>query len=267
MNATATPAVKATIPYDASAAIVFGDQAKRMLAGAEEYTIDSDELLAAAGEDLQRIKGLQKTVEDTRKSITDPLFKAKQAVDALFKAPADFLAQAERVLKGSMLTYTTEQERKAAEARRQAEEKARVERERLAAEERARQEAAEKARREAEAAAAAGNAIAAAEAAARAEQAQAEADAAAQEAAVVTLPPVVTAPARVTGISSRTTYSAQVDDLLALVKAVAEGKAPVEALQANTVFLGAQARAFKKAGPLYPGVTVVADRGIAARAA
>ena len=34
MNATATPAVKATIPYDASAAIVFGDQAKRMLAGA-----------------------------------------------------------------------------------------------------------------------------------------------------------------------------------------------------------------------------------------
>lgn len=266
MSATA-PALKASIPYDASSAVVFGQQAQRMLTAAEEYTIDSDDLFAAAGEDLQRIKALQKNVEDTRKTIADPLFRAKQAVDALFKGPAEFLTKAENVLKRSMLAYQTEQERKAAEARRIAEEAARVERERLAAEERARQQAAEKARHEAEAAAAAGDAAAAQEAAARAEQAEAEAEAVAQEAAVITMPVAVAAPARVTGISTRTTYSAQVDDLLELVKAVATGKAPIEALQPNTVFLGAQARAFKKAGPLYPGVTVVGDRGLSARAA
>ena len=69
------------------------------------------------------------------------------------------------------------------------------------------------------------------------------------------------------GISGRVTYAAHVDDLMTLVKAVAEGKAPLEAIGANDKFLGAQARAFKKSGPLYPGVTAIAERGIAARAA
>jgi len=280
MSATA-PALKATIPYDASSAVVFGQQAQRMLATAQEYTIDSDELFAAAGEDLQRIKALQKSVEDTRKTIADPLFRAKQAVDALFKGPAEFLTQAEGVLKRSMLAYQTEQERIAAAARAEAERLARIERERLAEIERQKQEAAraaeEEARRlaaEAAAAAEAGNDEAAealrqrAESqAANAEAAQAEADGASQEAAVITMPVAVAAPARVTGISGRVTYAAQVDNLLQLVHAIAEGKAPIEAIQANTVFLGAQARAFKKAGPLYPGVTVVAERGLSARAA
>jgi membrane protein involved in colicin uptake len=281
MNATTTPVLKATIPYDASAALVFGQQAQRMLTGAQEYVIDSDELLTMAGEDLQKIKTLQKQVEDTRKTITDPLFRAKQAVDALFKGPAEFLEQAEKVLKGSMLVYTREQERKAAAARAEAERQARIERERLAeiqrrqeAEARAAEERARKAREEAAAAEKAGDA-AAAEAARQvveqqaqvAEAAQANADATAQEAAVTTVTPIFSGPARVSGISGRVTYAAQVDDLLALVRAVAEGKAPVEAISANTTFLGQQARAFKKAGPLYPGVTVVAERGLSARAA
>jgi hypothetical protein len=63
------------------------------------------------------------------------------------------------------------------------------------------------------------------------------------------------------------TYSAEVTNLLELVQAVAAGQAPLEALQAETKFLGAQARAFKKAGQLYPGVMAVAERSIAARAA
>jgi hypothetical protein len=58
-----------------------------------------------------------------------------------------------------------------------------------------------------------------------------------------------------------------VENLMSLVQAVAAGKAPVEALQANTTFLGQQARAFKKAGELYPGVTVIAESALSVRAA
>jgi len=281
MSEVATPAVKATIPYDASQALVFGTQAQRMLTGAQEYVIDSDDLLTMAGEDLLKIKALQKQVEDTRKTITDPLFKAKQAVDALFKGPATFLEQAESVLKKSMLTYTAEQERKAAAARAEAERLARIERERLAAIERQKQEDARKAEAEAQrladaalAAIAAGDKDKANELsqqahaqATAAETAQAEADATAQEAAVTTVTPIFNAPTRVAGISGRVTYVAQVDNLVQLVHAIAEGKAPIEAISANTTFLGQQARAFKKTGQLYPGVTVVAERGLSARAA
>lgn len=281
MSEVATPAVKATIPYDASAALVFGTQAQRMLVGAQEYVIDSDELLAMAGEDLQKVKGLRKQVEETRRTITDPLFRAKQAVDALFKGPDDFLDQAETILKRSMLDYTNERERKAAVARAEAERLARIERERLAEIERKQQEEARRAEAEAQrladearAAAAAGDTSKAVELEQQAQQqatvaetAQAEAHATAQEAAVTTVTPIFSAPPRVAGISGRVNYSAQVDDLLQLVHAIAEGKAPIEAISANTTFLGQQARAFKKAGPLYPGVTVIAERGLSARAA
>lgn len=84
---------------------------------------------------------------------------------------------------------------------------------------------------------------------------------------VVTAAPAVEAPAKVSGISGRMTFSAEVTDLMELVKAVAAGTAPIEAIQADTKFLGAQARAFKKAGQLYPGVMAVAERSISARAA
>lgn len=281
MSEAASPVVKATIPYDASSAIVFGQQAQRMLEGATEYVIDSDELLTMAGEDLQRVKALQKTVEETRQTIAGPLFAAKQAVDKLFKGPATYLEQAESVLKKSMLAYTTEQERKAAAARAEAERLARIERERLAAIERQQQEEARRAEAEAQrlvdeaaAAAAAGDTAKAAELeeqaqrqASVAEAAQAEADSTAQEAAVTTVTPMYSSPRRVAGISNRTTYGARVDNLLELIKAVAAGQAPIEAIQANTTFLGQQARAFKKAGQLYPGVTAFAEQGLSARAA
>lgn len=281
MTEVATPAIKATIPYDASAALAFGQQAQRMLTGATEYVIDSDELLTMASEDLQSIKGLQKQVEDTRKTITDPLFRAKQAVDALFKGPAEYLVRAESAIKKAILRYTHEQERLAAQAKREADKAAQAERERLAETERAQQEAARTAEAEAQrlsdaalAAIAAGDSVKANELAHQshtqaeiAESAQAAVNAIAQERAVTTVAPMFTAPRLAGGISGRTTYTAQVDDLKELVKAVADGHAPIECLAANTTFLGQQARAFKKAGQLYPGVTAIAERGIAARAA
>ena len=69
---------------------------------------------------------------------------------------------------------------------------------------------------------------------------------------------------KVEGISVRKNYSAEVVDLMALVKAVAAGQVPVQALQANMVFLNQQARAYKE-GLSYPGVRVVITGNVAAR--
>jgi hypothetical protein len=65
----------------------------------------------------------------------------------------------------------------------------------------------------------------------------------------VAAPPTIiqaAAPTRFAGSSGKTSYSAKVTNLMALVKAVAEGKAPLQALTANESFINAQARAYKE---------------------
>lgn len=69
---------------------------------------------------------------------------------------------------------------------------------------------------------------------------------------------------KVSGISKRTLYVVASVELSKLVKAVANGSAPLECLKANDAFLGAQARAYKKAGELFPGVVVNSEDNIAA---
>jgi hypothetical protein len=49
------------------------------------------------------------------------------------------------------------------------------------------------------------------------------------------------------GNATRRTWGAEVTDLMALVKAVAAGTVPIQALEANTVFLNGQARMLKAA--------------------
>lgn len=256
-----------TVTYDASSAIVLAGKAQSALANATDFVIDSATMFELASEDLKQVKTLQKEVEEKRTSITGPLNQAVKAVNDLFRSPKEYLDKAEATLKRAMVTWTTEQERIAAEARAKAEAEARAERERLAAIEREQAEAARKAQEEAQAAAAAGDQEAAAAAMAAAQAAEQQAAVAAMTAQVVTVAPAVEAPAKVSGISGRVTYSAEVTDLMELVKAVAAGAAPIECLQADTKFLGAQARAFKKSGQLYPGVMAVAERSIAARVA
>ncbi len=58
------------------------------------------------------------------------------------------------------------------------------------------------------------------------------------------------------GNATRRTWGAEVTDLLALVKAVAAGTVPIQAIDANSVFLNQQARALK-AALSYPGVKSV----------
>lgn len=66
------------------------------------------------------------------------------------------------------------------------------------------------------------------------------------------------------GISSRQTWKADVIDFSALVRAVAAGQVPIEALQPNAVFLGQQARSMRSA-LRYPGVRVWSETSMAVR--
>lgn len=73
---------------------------------------------------------------------------------------------------------------------------------------------------------------------------------------VATVKVDIAAPEKADGVSYRDAYSAEVVDLMTLVKAVAEGKAPISYLEANTTALNGWARATKGAEAL-PGVKVV----------
>lgn len=78
------------------------------------------------------------------------------------------------------------------------------------------------------------------------------------------LPPAVIVQksvAKVAGEVGKHTYSAQITDLMALVKAVAAGVVPIQAIKGDEPWLNSQARAFRQ-GLNYPGVTVLAKESI-----
>lgn len=71
---------------------------------------------------------------------------------------------------------------------------------------------------------------------------------------------IAPAPVQTAGVSFRTDYSANVTDLMALIKAIAKGTAPIEAIAADTAYLNAIARAKKKEGEIMPGVVCVSKQ-------
>ena len=78
------------------------------------------------------------------------------------------------------------------------------------------------------------------------------------EAAPVVEKVKVAAPVQASGASVRTHYSARVDDLKALVVAVATGLAPIQALQADMTYLNGRAR-LEEGAFVLPGVSVVKE--------
>ncbi|MBB3257670.1 peptidoglycan hydrolase CwlO-like protein [Paraburkholderia bannensis] len=117
--------------------------AERALASAKVFTVDCAEVRDLAVKDLTKIKGLQKDLDTKRKSITQPIDAAKKAVMDLFRAPTDYLEQAEALLKKAIQGYDREQERLRLVEQARLEEAARHERARLAAEATAREAAAQ----------------------------------------------------------------------------------------------------------------------------
>lgn len=80
-----------------------------------ELTISNQSDYEAASAVLSEVKSRYKELDAQRKEITKPIDAAKKAVMDLFKTPLELLEKAESKIKGLMIGYTNEQERKARE--------------------------------------------------------------------------------------------------------------------------------------------------------
>lgn len=233
-----------THAIDAGSIVIEADLSEgtlALLAGAGdiEISIDTPQSYEDAADELAKIKAVAKRIDEQRKAITKPLDDEKKRVMDHVRPFTDALARVEASLKNGLIAFDQEQERKRKLAEAEAAEKARKE--------------AEKLERQAEKAEAAG----------RTEKADALREQATT--AVFAAPaPAVTETPKVSGLSTRKTYGVEVTDLMALVKAVASGAAPLKLLQADTKVLGQMATALKEDFS-YPGVKLVVSTGIASR--
>lgn len=82
-----------------------------VVAAARELKVDSDLMYGEAGDELKAIKSKAKALEERRKAITQPLDAAKKSAMDLFRAPLESLEEAERIIKRTMIAYSTEQQR------------------------------------------------------------------------------------------------------------------------------------------------------------
>jgi hypothetical protein len=194
---------------------------------------DAKSLVISTTEDYQLgqmlmsdVKTKIKTLEEIRMGQTRPLDESKKKIMDFFRIPIQKLEDAKNYLNQIMVKWVDEQERKRKEEERRLQEIARKR-----AEEEALQQALE------------------AEAAGEPEEAQ-----------KIIEEPVYVPPIRVASeipkskdSHIREVWNAEIISLDTLLKAVAEGKAPIEAIEPNMSFLNGQARAYKQALNI-PGV-------------
>lgn len=212
------------------------DSAPKMVQLANAFVCSTqDDYTLAAGE-LQRIKSRREALDAARKSITRPIDEAKERVMGLFKPVIALLDEAERIYKRTMLAYVDEQERKRREEQARLDEIARKEREALEAKAR---KAAEKGKDE-------------------------RADALAQQAASTVAAVSGVAKPAAKGISTKTTWKCSEEiDVVALCRAIADGKVATIAVEPNMKFLNQQARSLEELFNI-PGCKAVPERTIAA---
>ena len=206
------------------------------LTAAQAFTITTPEQFVESGERLKGLKALSKKIDDTFDPHIKRAFDAHRSLVAEKRVHQNPLQTAEALIKRQILSYQQEQERERRELEAKAQEAARKEREKLEA-----------------------------RAAKAAEKGQAEkAEALQTTAAAVVMPIIANTTPKIAGISTRTSYRAEVVDKMELVKAVAAGTVPLAALDVNTAYLNGQAR-LNKESLAYPGVKVVQETGIASR--
>lgn len=213
------------------------DEATELCELADTFQVTTPLEHAGAGEELINIKTAKRNLENQRKKFTRPLDTAKKAVMDWFREPLRRLDQAERSLKRAMLTYQQEEARKRRHEQEKLEKAAERKRHRLA------QRAAE-----------------------AAESGDEHKAAALDTQASTVVAPVVPAQPKVSGVSTRENWKAEVTDLMALVKAVAAGDASLTLIQANTTEINKRARALKSEFSV-PGIRVYAEQSLAARSA
>lgn len=205
---------------------------------AKAIVVDSQDMYEFANDQLGIVKVRFKAIEAQRKAIVDPINKAKDAVQALFKPVLDDLTAAEGVYKGAMLTFQQEQRRIQQEEQARLDEINRKERERL---EKQAAKAAEKGHTE-------------------------KAEVLAATAAVMTAPIATSTYVEPKGLSTRKVWKARVTDKAALIKAALENPAFLNLIEIDEPALDRLAKAMEGRVPL-AGVECFQEETLARRAA
>lgn len=204
---------------------------------AHQLQITDTSMVQLAGEYLRDIKALRKLIAGKVDPVIKKNHEAHKASLDLKKDLESELVDADHTIAGKVATWQTEQVRE----------------QRLL------------------------EVVAAAKAKAVREEAEAEAQAlrkagedelaeltAAEAKMVVASRPLDPPSVRVPGVSTRQVYKARVTDMVALVRAVADGRVPLAALQANEKVIGQQARSLGEALD-WPGVEVLSDTVVVRR--
>jgi membrane protein involved in colicin uptake len=224
----------------------------------------------------REIKRVSNRLETQRKELVAPFNGHVKWINDWFKNPGARLLALEMDLKRALQEYQREQERIRLEAQRKADEAARKERERIEAQARAQREKEEAARRaeeearrraaEATNAAARAKAMAEAERAAKAAAAAAEkADTKEQIASMVVNPVVPTQAQKTAGMTTVTTYKAEIIDKVAFIRwCLDAGQMQYLTIEANMLD---RVVAAAKGELLMPGVRCVKNESIRMRAA
>lgn len=212
----------------AASALVVATEIQQAVA---TYVISSQEQLDQATAEVNAIQKRWTEVEMLRKKLKAPILEAAANVDATFTEPLTRLQSAKAVLKGAIDAYLAEQRRIAQEAERAALAKAEAERKRLATQ-------AERAE-------------------AKGDIAKAD-DLAYRAATVPAVTPQVEVP-KVRGYASVETWSAEVTDIAALLKWIAEDPAKRHGyVTVNQSALNSVAKAMKTSMDI-PGVRPVVE--------
>jgi ATP-dependent Clp protease ATP-binding subunit ClpA len=229
------------VPLNVSVAHPSGAALSRGPAAAIElanyFVVDSAVTFELAGEEVRAIKTKLDFLDTQRKGITKPLDEAKAGVMNLYRGPVEALENAERILKGKMLTFQQAEQQRINAARLEQERLAQAQRDKLDAEARALE----------------------------AEGRGGEAEVKRVVSSMIVAPPVQTAPAPTAkGISVRTTIDHEVVDIKAAIAHIAAHPD----LSHLLMFDSTRLRAYVKGLGLdckLPGVRVFNSSSVAAR--
>lgn len=229
------------------------ENANKMLLRCEGFVITTEPQFRVATTWLKDIKTIKAALTEKRQSM-------KKDIMDFFRAPESACDTAERVLKGSILTFQEELERKQREAQRKIDEEARrkAAAEEAKAKEKARQ-IEEEARAKAEALKKSGEAEKAAAVMQKAaEKAAAVSEKAEEKAAdiLASAPVIQSGPTKVEGISYKTVYDVEVVDA---------SQVPDEFWIIDQGVLDKVAPVMHKAGKVIPGVKVTERKVVASR--
>lgn len=255
-------------------------RAAELVAAAQSHVVTDADSHGAALALLADLKAQERKFEDELAEPTKRAHETHKWFTTFRKTLCDPLARAAEALKPRISEYERKAREEAARKEREAREAAeRIERERREADERRAaeekrkaDEAAAQAQRAVEEARKAGDADGAELAALEAADAEETARRAALEQAAIKAEPiappavvkVAPALASVAGVSTRTTWRAEVTDLLALVKYVAEHPEWLSLLKADETALNGIARSQKNRMQI-PGVKAVEESGFSVR--